>query len=508
MASTGDLVTPKLYGEPWFEKPILYYWCAAAGFKIFHSPEVAARIPSALAALLGAFTIAWLVWIFYGWQSAWISLLIFPTTIATAAFARAATPDMLFTSWLTVAMAGATGIAYRAGALRQLVPEAPPVISSDLPDLIAFGAGLGLATLAKGPAALILAGGSIAIWIGLTRSWRLIPRFFRPVSLLAFAVIALPWYVLCALRNPTFVQTFLLLHNFERYLTPVFQHRQPVWYFEPILLMALLPWTALLAAAVREGARMFHLSNWKNSPGLFFACWAIFPVVFFSFSQSKLPGYILPAIPSFAIVLAVSATRMLSDSSLFSRLVLGCVGLTWIVGLAARVPHMLRFLPASIAPRMGSDLHTLIAIAAATGFVIFVLAVLRRQRAAVILTAMLFASMIELANRTVLPQLDPYISARESAAKLENAAGSNKLATYELQRSWYWGLNFYLREQLPEWTSQQAGTSLVVTNEKGLQKIRATGRNAVPASALEVSPEALPVVVQSALQPATQPTAK
>ena len=125
MASTGDWVTPKLYGRPWFEKPVLYYWGAAVGFEILKSPEYAARIPSMLGALTAAFAIAMLGWIFYGRRTAWCALLMFPT-IATVAFARAATPDMLFSAFLTIALGTAAGILWREGALGELASDAPP----------------------------------------------------------------------------------------------------------------------------------------------------------------------------------------------------------------------------------------------------------------------------------------------------------------------------------------------------------------------------------------------
>jgi 4-amino-4-deoxy-L-arabinose transferase-like glycosyltransferase len=496
MAETGDWITPRLYGQPWFEKPILYYWCSAAGFKIFHSPELAARMPSAQAALIAAVTIAFLTWLFYGLETAWFSLLIFPTTVAAAAFARAATPDMLFTSCLTIALAGATGIAYRAGALRELALDAPPLIRSEVPDRIAFGAGLGFATLAKGPAALILAGGGIGMWICATRKWKLAPKYFHPISIAAFALIALPWYVLCAVRNPAFVRTFLLLHNFERYMTPVFQHRQPVWYFGPIILMAALPWTALFAGVICQGIRMFRSDAYKDSPGFFFACWAIFTVLFFSFSQSKLPGYILPAIPPLGILLAVAAARAMHNRSLFSRIVLGCVGLTWIVGLAAPVRRLLKFLPPSLGPRTISELHALIEIAAVTGLLIFALAISRRERAAIVLTAALFACMILVANRRILPQLDPYVSARASARDIENAGVAETIESYQLQRSWYWGLNFYLRRELPEGSLQDTAPSTVVTNAAGLQQIQGGGRSVTVLSAPDSSSNAQLVTVQ------------
>ena len=107
---------------------------------------------------------------------------------------------------------------------------------------VAFGFFLGAAVLAKGPAAIILAGGATLLWAALCRQWRAPFRFLHPLILIVFCATALPWYVLCALRNPDFLRVFIWQHNFERYLTPVFEHRQPFWYFGYILLLAVFPW--------------------------------------------------------------------------------------------------------------------------------------------------------------------------------------------------------------------------------------------------------------------------
>ena len=129
MAETGDWVTPRLYGQPWFEKPALYYWAAAIGFRLHFPAEWAARLPSAFAALAAAITIGWLARKFYGatapfeWNPALLAPLIFSTSVAAIGFARAATPDMLFSACIALAMASAACILDANGALRASAPE-------------------------------------------------------------------------------------------------------------------------------------------------------------------------------------------------------------------------------------------------------------------------------------------------------------------------------------------------------------------------------------------------
>ncbi|HKQ85172.1 MAG TPA: phospholipid carrier-dependent glycosyltransferase, partial [Candidatus Acidoferrales bacterium] len=305
MARTGDWVTPRLYGQPWFEKPILYYWAAAIGFRLSLPAEWAARLPSAFGALATAVAIAWLAWRFYGSNEDWplnptlVAPLIFSTSVAAIGFARAATPDMLFSTCIVLAMVCAAEILRRDSAFR---PSAVPggvfseITAPDregaqqaaarqqpagkrLPLLALLGAFLGAGTLAKGPAAVILAGGAVLLWGLATRRWRESLRLMHPAAIAAFCLAALPWYVFCALRNPNFLRVFILQHNFERYLTPMFQHKQPFWFFGPIFLAALLPWTILLWPAAQEGLRLWRDKTWEDSPGFFFGCWAVFPIL-------------------------------------------------------------------------------------------------------------------------------------------------------------------------------------------------------------------------------------
>ena len=94
MAESGDWITPRLYGQPWFEKPPLYYWGAAVSFKLFGVTEAAARLPSALAALMGTLALAWLAWRVYGAETARWLLLLLPTTVGMIGFSHAAATDM------------------------------------------------------------------------------------------------------------------------------------------------------------------------------------------------------------------------------------------------------------------------------------------------------------------------------------------------------------------------------------------------------------------------------
>jgi 4-amino-4-deoxy-L-arabinose transferase-like glycosyltransferase len=315
MMESGDWITPRLYGSPWFEKPPLYYWGAALSFKLFGVSEMTARLPSAISALFATLALAWLAWRVYGSATARWLLLLLPSTAGMIGFSHSAATDMPFSAMLTCAMVP-------AAVLLGIVPSTRETLESNrdyaadlsrnaiLVTAALFGLFLGFAMLAKGPAAIILSGGAVVCWAAYTRRWTAIKRLLHPVAIAAFCVVALPWYVLCAVRNPDFLRVFILEHNFKRFLTPEFQHIQPFWYYAGIVLIAFLPWTPALLWALATGIRGWIRRERLGAMSCFLLCWALFCLVFFTISRSKLPGYILPAIPAIGLLLARAITKL------------------------------------------------------------------------------------------------------------------------------------------------------------------------------------------------------
>jgi len=481
MAETGDWITPRLYGQPWFEKPVLYYWAAAFGFKLHLPAEWAARLPSALAAFIATVAICWIAWRHYGDEGGFalspaiLAPVVFATSVAAIAFSRAATPDMLFAACIALAMSGAATVLRRSGALRAANPAAS--VKSDAPYLIFFGASLGLALLAKGPACILLAGGAMGVWALVTKQWRAALRLAHPIAMLSFVVVGLPWYILCQLRNPEFLRVFILQHNFQRYLTPVFQHIQPVWFFVPVTIAARLPWAIFLVAAALEGLRVFRDKTWSRSPGFFLACWAFFPALFFSLSKSKLPSYILPAVPALAVICAVGVVRRFrSTRSIPLALALG-LGAFWVT--AALLTH--RFvsrLPADWldqAPfRLSANVIVLVAFLVAA--LLIYCAYRKSLGLTVALCSLTVVASVLYANIRVLPVFDPVYSARWHQAYLAHDLHQDRIFTYQLRRSWNYGLAFYFHRELPEWRPGDPAPALVLTSPAGKQQIAAMGR--------------------------------
>ena len=468
MAESGDWVTPRLYGKPWFEKPVLYYWEAGLCFKWFGVSESAARLPSAFSALLATLALAWLALRWYGAETARWLLLLLPTSIGMIGFSHAAATDMPFSGMLTIAMVcGAVVLGLTKNEHTPILSRTPWLA------LLLFGFFLGLAVLAKGPAAIILSGGAIFFWALLTRRWGDALRLLHPVAVAAFCATALPWYIACARRNSGFLQVFLIEHNFKRYLTPEFQHIQPFWFYGPVLLVSFLPWTGLMVwSAVTNGKSA--ISEKKVSPATILLCtWFLFVLVFFSLSKSKLPGYILPAIPAVALLLARSLVKLLAKPKKSAGALFCVFALIFflLAGTTTRLfPHARMTSPefrllVSFVMGMFAMTNALLGL----GF-------LWRDR-----WKQSWQNWSQVAPICVVPFLFSFLAAERLPAEL-TATSARTLAmrvvaqhiptertvvSGMMGRSFRYGLNFYLHREVPEWAANSRQEVYVLSKLAG-----------------------------------------
>jgi 4-amino-4-deoxy-L-arabinose transferase-like glycosyltransferase len=331
--------------------------------------------------------------------------------------------------------------------------------------LICFGFFLGLAVLAKGPAAIILCGGAVFFWALFTKRWRDAFRLFHPAAIAAFCLTALPWYILCARRNPDFFRIFIIEHNFRRFLTPEFQHIQPFWFYVPVILLALLPWSVSAARLLVTAKLLPRPDICINSARLFFGCWAMFPIVFFTLSKSKLPGYILPAIPALGLLMA-------QNVSLSIRKLLP--GERWI-----RITTGSTFIALGILGIVQIERTDLVwpALAVATGG--FAILVLRNLRFGLALgvSALIIAIVSSLTGNTqaVLDKRYSARSAPEAARIVWNNYSPDRSSTYKLTRSFQYDLNFYFHRELPEWLPDRTAPGWVFALAKDEGELRNRG---------------------------------
>jgi 4-amino-4-deoxy-L-arabinose transferase-like glycosyltransferase len=139
--------------------------------------------------------------------------------------------------------------------------------------------------------------------VATTRQWRALRELLSPLALAAFVLVAAPWYVAILLdQGQHFIDVFILNHNVQRLTSTIHHHPGPFWYYLPLLLAGLFPWSGLAVPA------FFGLHPRQSRGDLF----VLLPLVFFSLAGSKLPGYILPCVPPLALLMGRAGDRLIS----------------------------------------------------------------------------------------------------------------------------------------------------------------------------------------------------
>jgi 4-amino-4-deoxy-L-arabinose transferase-like glycosyltransferase len=313
MLLRGDLITPTLGGHTWFEKPALLYWIMIAAFKAFGVNEWSARLGSALSGLL---TIA-AVWCVgrqiertsstEGTSSlGFWSALAAATSFGIIVFSRGASFDIIITMTTTWALSFF------------LLHELASVPRSKTIFLIGFYALVGMSLVAKGLVGIVIPFGVITLYYLLRRE---LPARRVWLSLIWGVPVALAvssiWYGPVIYRHGwQFIDQFFIQHHFARYISNKYHHAQPVYFYLLILVPLTLPWSAFLF----EGIGTIRHWNLKDLDGLskarvFSLAWLLLPILFFSFSGSKLPGYILPVLPAASLIVGERLARLSAIST-------------------------------------------------------------------------------------------------------------------------------------------------------------------------------------------------
>lgn len=323
MLARGDWVVPHLQGEPYLDKPPLMYWLVMVSYSAFGVGEAQARLVPALAVHATILLLYLLGRRSLGERSAFWGALFLAVTPGFTGMGRLLLLDGLLTLWVTVALF-ATFEAVR-GRFR--------------PGwwyLAALVAGLGVLT--KGPVPLLLIAPPILLHRRLTGDRVPIRRTHVAGFLAVVAAVNLPWYAAVFARQPVFLKHFFWEHNVLRFVKP-FDHLQPIWYFLPIMLVGLLPGTALLYAFAR------HLGSGDpdraagRTPALGFCLLAgLWCVCFFSLSGSKLPTYVLPAFPPLCLALGDFVARTRWATARLTRVGVAGMAAVLAVGFYLAVP--------------------------------------------------------------------------------------------------------------------------------------------------------------------------
>lgn len=295
MLQSGDWVTPRLGGFNWFEKPILLYWMVAASFGAFGVSEWAARLGPALCGLGSAALLWWMVRPVSEGAARW-SALVAASCVGLLAFSHGATFDIVLTWSLALALS--------AWWKAQIEPDAKRARRW----LVLFWVGVGLAFLSKGLIAFVLPALTLAFYAGFCALSRQKPERLKvgfwwgfPLAVLVGAL----WYGPVIARNESFFQIFFIEHHFERFTSDKFKHHQPIWFYLEVLPLLLLPWTPFLLGAIWKTRQHLRAATPRARLLVYAWAWMLAPVAFFSLSGSKLPGYILPAVPGACVVVGL-----------------------------------------------------------------------------------------------------------------------------------------------------------------------------------------------------------
>jgi 4-amino-4-deoxy-L-arabinose transferase-like glycosyltransferase len=472
MLARHDWIVPTLNGAPWLEKPALLYWKMMNSYAIFGVSDWAARIPAAFHAAAMVFGIFFFMRRFR-FGSELDAAMIAASSAGMIGFGRGASTDMLVSAPFALAMMS-------WWTWRQT--------NRKLWLLIFYGL-LGVGALAKGPVAPALAMLVVGAYAVLRRDGKIFLRSLSVIGFLLFAAIVLPWYLAVQHRVPQFFRVFFIEHNLERFGTNLYQHSQPFWYYIPVFLLASIPWTLFaVPALIDAGKTTWKRWRTKRDPMIvdvdaddsltsFLFIWIVAPIVFFSISRAKLPGYILPAIPAAALLTADYVHRLKAIPRLLTSFhALLCAVL--MVGALMAPFAMMKVQPPSY---MG------IFMAVTGGVIAFmVLVMVRREGARVLHFVTLVPTILAVAFllRPAAATIDRTQSARPVNQRLTElgVAASDPVASFNVKRQVAYGLDFYRNQPISHYEQEgpldmpsgiPSGKHVVVAREGSLGAVQA-----------------------------------
>lgn len=311
MWATGDWLSPRLDGFYFFDKPPLQYWLSAIAYSLFGATPFSARLWSALTGLLAVTMTGWAGYRLFGRSAGISTALVLGSSFLFVLGSHINTLDMGVAAFLTTAMA-----CFLIAHFDATVEHRRNTLN------LVMWVALALAILSKGLIGVVLPAGALAVYVLWTGDWIVIRRT-RPLTGMAVALtIALPWFVLMCRAHSDFFHYFFIRQHFTRFLTTADNRNKPLWFFVPVVLIGLFPWTVFIPWT-RISVKKLDLSG---SAQRFILSWIGVVFVFFTISKSKLPLYILPLFPAAALLIGLGISRM-SEKEVLRRI--------WcIVGLA------------------------------------------------------------------------------------------------------------------------------------------------------------------------------
>ena len=289
MLNRGELLTQYIFDKPQFEKPPLYYWLCVFSFKAFGVNEFSARFPSAILGILGVLGIYLLAKLFFNVRVALLSGVILATSIFYISLARACVTDMLLCVLILYAF-----LFFFYGYYSETKKKKWYILAFIF---------LGLSVIAKGPIGVFLPVLILGLYLIFTKDLKRFKEFPLCSGLLAFLLVALPWYLMMyKVHGKEFIDVFFGFHNVVRFLQPEHKSGDVIYYYIPVVMVGFLPWSVFLPIGIWQAIREKVLKIKKIN--LFLALWVLVTLIFFTISRTKLPTYVFPIFPAIAIFIA------------------------------------------------------------------------------------------------------------------------------------------------------------------------------------------------------------
>jgi 4-amino-4-deoxy-L-arabinose transferase-like glycosyltransferase len=434
MAASGDWITPRLWGAPWFEKPPFLYWLVAVGTNIGLPMDLTGRLPIALLSLTFLALYFFVLRREFCFRAAAIATLLLACSAGWLAYSSLSLTDLPLAVFFTIAVLAVLPLVAEPGPSRHV---------EVLLRLVVAGTALGLAVLAKG---------LVPIALGIPAAWYL-RRYWRDwwLAIATCLLAAGPWYWLVYERNGfPFIQEFFLKHHLARLYSATIEHIQPWYFYVPVLLAAVFPWTPLLALPVER-------RSWTEPRRQFLLVTIVFGLIFFSISLNKLPGYLLPLLPClFVLIGAWFEDRHLAD-----------LKRGWMIACAAciaMVPFLASMIPLLLARQQGIGAVVSIGDKTRIAFALlpvgFALLARRRWLGPILIFSCVAVSLY--LKEVTYPMLDQVVSPRGLWRELQ--PNINEVCDAGLHRAWQYGLAFYNGRPLPlcttgdfKWELKQQG---------------------------------------------------
>lgn len=425
MLLEGDLLSPRIFGNYWYDKPPMYYWLVALAQTIFGDNEFAARFPAGLMAFATSMMMYFSVTKLFNERAGFWSSIILTTSVEFFYLGKAAVTDSTLLFFMTAAILSFLHKKYWL--------------------MYVF---MAFATLTKGPIGIVFPGTIIFLYLLFMGQIYKILEMHVIRGMLLYFLIAGPWYyAMYTVHGMEFINTFLGFHNVTRFTTPEHASRVTIWYYFPVLIVGLFPWISLLPQAVYAALSDSRIDDMRNL--IFMHIWLGFVFLFFTICQTKLVSYILPMYPPLTIVIGWSISHMITKQrhnttytgwaiSALAMFIL--IGIGFIIG-GQQLPEL----------ELGGMVLGAITIIIGVGIAIFLIMFKDVQLAAG-LHAIIGIVIMIVAFGFLLPEVAPRFSMKEMAAYyMENAEQDVPLYVDKFLRP---GMMYYAhrhgKEMLPQ----------------------------------------------------------